>query len=120
MPGNFGVLTTNFSLGNDGRLGFFFKEIEITPPGASGYFRFNADDTPAMGFSPEADVRAVVEGQFLSMRLHASNIGNHQRSWPSQCVSHSPVPSLCRDETVFKYPRYWWRFIERAYLQSNR
>ena len=60
--------------GNGGRIGFYFREPEITPPVLrSGIYRFGADGRPAR-FTPEQNVRAVVEGQCLSMRLHANNI----------------------------------------------
>jgi xylulokinase len=62
--------------GNDGQIGFFIKEPEITPPILrQGVFRFDAAGSPAAAFRPQADVRAVVEGQFLSMRLHGAHIG---------------------------------------------
>ncbi len=65
--------------GNGGRIGFYINEPEITPtivtPGIS---RFGADDQPA-AFSPEEDIRALYEGQCLSMRLHAGNIGIEPR-----------------------------------------
>ncbi|ELR14048.1 xylulose kinase [Acanthamoeba castellanii str. Neff] len=76
----FNALLQTAPIGNNGKTGFFFKEIEITPPGASGFFRFDADGKTVDSFAPEVDVRAVVEGQFLSMRLHASNIGMRQFS----------------------------------------
>ena len=40
----------------------------------------NPDDTSMDAFPPNVDVRAVVEGQFLSMRLHGANIGIHPTS----------------------------------------
>ncbi len=62
--------------GNEGRIGFYLKEPEITPPIlTTGTFRFNAEGQAVESFDPGADVRAVVEGQFLSMRLHCRNIG---------------------------------------------
>ncbi|MBU4200851.1 MAG: carbohydrate kinase [Verrucomicrobia bacterium] len=62
--------------GNGGKIGFFFKEPEITPPVRKpGIFRFGADNRPTDAFRPEENIRAVVEGQFLSMRLHGRNIG---------------------------------------------
>jgi len=56
-------------------LDFFFKETEITPQGAFGIFRFNEKDELVKSFPSEVEVRAVIEGQFLSMRYHSSNIG---------------------------------------------
>lgn len=61
--------------GNGGKIGFYFKEPEITPLVLKGgIYRFGADDSPA-AFSPAENIRAVVEGQFLSMRLHGAKIG---------------------------------------------
>jgi xylulokinase len=61
--------------GNGGRIGFFIREPEITPTIAkTGIRRFGPDDAPA-AFSPAEDVRAVYEGQLLSMRLHGGNVG---------------------------------------------
>ncbi|MFH1968753.1 MAG: FGGY-family carbohydrate kinase, partial [Verrucomicrobiota bacterium] len=61
--------------GNDGRIGFYFKEPEITPTVLKpGIYRFGPDERPAR-WTPEQNVRAVVEGQYLSMRLHGNNIG---------------------------------------------
>jgi len=61
--------------GNGGRIGFYFREPEITPPVLKpGIHRFGPDDRPTR-FTPEQNVRAVVEGQYLSMRLHGNNIG---------------------------------------------
>jgi len=62
--------------GNDGSIGFFFKEPEITPPVLKpGIHRFDKEDRPVKKFKLETEIRAVVEGQFLSMRLHGWNIG---------------------------------------------
>ncbi|MFA5042429.1 MAG: hypothetical protein WC381_01485 [Kiritimatiellia bacterium] len=61
--------------GNDGKIGFYFKEPEITPTVLKpGIYRFGPDERPAR-FTPDQNVRAVMEGQCLSMRLHANNIG---------------------------------------------
>ena len=61
--------------GNGGRIGFYFKEPEITPPVLKpGIHRFGPDDRRER-FTPAQNVRAVVEGQYLSMRLHGNNIG---------------------------------------------
>ncbi|MBU0715366.1 MAG: carbohydrate kinase [Verrucomicrobia bacterium] len=61
--------------GNGGRIGFYFKEPEITPTVLKPViYRFGPDGRPTR-FTPEQNVRAVVEGQYLSMRLHGNNIG---------------------------------------------
>ncbi len=63
------------SPGNGGRIGFYFREPEITPPVLSpGIHRFGPGDETSV-FTGDENIRAVVEGQFLSMRLHGANIG---------------------------------------------
>ena len=62
--------------GNAGKIGFYFKEPEITPSiPAAQYRRFEAGNTETKTFAPQEDVRAVIEGQFLSMKLHSANLG---------------------------------------------
>ena len=62
--------------GNGGRIGFYFHEPEITPPVMKpGVHLFDPRGKRADNFTPGQHVRAVVEGQFLSMRLHCGNIG---------------------------------------------
>lgn len=62
--------------GNEGRLGFYVMEPEITPPILhTGIYRFDAEGNAVETFEQGTDARAVVEGQFLSMRLHGSKLG---------------------------------------------
>ncbi|XP_053198506.1 xylulose kinase [Scomber japonicus] len=61
-------------LGNHGNIGLYFDTMEITPP-AVGLHRFNHLDTKVSSLSPQVEVRALVEGQFLSRRLHAERLG---------------------------------------------
>jgi len=62
--------------GNGGRLGFYYRAPEITPPVRTpGIRRFDAQDAPVESFAPAADVRAVVENQFLTMRVHGTRVG---------------------------------------------
>ncbi|KAJ9467104.1 xylulokinase [Diplonema papillatum] len=63
--------------GNRGKIGYYFLNREIIPQGGQGVHLFSSDDRPAADSDwQEAEhVRAVVEGQFLSMRLHGSAIG---------------------------------------------
>jgi len=71
---------------NDGKMGFYYKESEILPPLPVGYHRYvlgrgdgnvfkvlGAQKVPRFDYA--AEVRAIVEGQFLSMRAHAERIG---------------------------------------------
>jgi len=69
-------LMTKTKPGNGGSIGFYIKEPEITPPILkTGMFRFDQSGKPVDSFAPEVEVRAVLEGQFLSMRSHCGNIG---------------------------------------------
>ncbi|XP_005813992.1 xylulose kinase isoform X1 [Xiphophorus maculatus] len=61
-------------LGNHGNIGFYFDTMEITPP-AVGLHHFDANDRQVSSWSSELEVRALVEGQFLSRRLHAERLG---------------------------------------------
>ncbi len=62
--------------GNGGHIGFFFKDPEITPPVLTpGIHRFGPDAKRMTAFPADHEVRAVVEGQMLSMRLHSSHVG---------------------------------------------
>ncbi|XP_071370811.1 xylulose kinase-like [Centroberyx affinis] len=61
-------------LGNHGNIGFYFDTMEITPP-AVGVHRFDRDDNKVSSVCPQAEVKALVEGQFLSRRLHAERLG---------------------------------------------
>ena len=62
--------------GNNGNVGFYIDQPEITPPiMKTGTYRFNAHGRKVTRFPAGADIRAVVESQFLSLRLHGSNIG---------------------------------------------
>ncbi|XP_054478907.1 xylulose kinase [Anoplopoma fimbria] len=61
-------------LGNNGNIGFYFDSMEITPP-AVGVHLFDPEDKKVSSLSPQVEVRALVEGQFLSRRLHAERLG---------------------------------------------
>jgi xylulokinase len=67
--------------GNGGCVGFYVRVPEITPPTLkTGILRFDRRGRQVKAFDPAVDCRAVVEGQFLSMRLHCANLGIHPRS----------------------------------------
>lgn len=62
--------------GNGGCLGFYFRTPEITPTvSKAGVHRFDAAGRRVKAFDPATEVRAVMEGQFLSMRVHGAKIG---------------------------------------------
>jgi len=62
--------------GNNGRIGFYFLQPEITPTfNKNGIFRFNEDGSEATQFDAAGEVRAVIEGHFLSMYAHATHAG---------------------------------------------
>uniref|UniRef100_A0A8C9W1B1 Xylulose kinase n=1 Tax=Scleropages formosus TaxID=113540 RepID=A0A8C9W1B1_SCLFO len=62
------------AMGNNGNIGIYFDEMEITPP-TIGVYRFNKENKRVKGFSHEAEIRALVEGQFMAKRLHAEKLG---------------------------------------------
>ena len=72
----FALLLEKSPAGNEGHIGFFFREAEITPPLLRPVVRrFDAGDRPVESFPPATEVRAAVEGQFLAMRLHCGQVG---------------------------------------------
>ncbi len=67
--------------GNAGHIGFYVKDPEITPPILkTGMYRFGPNGAKADAFPGPIDVRALVESQFLSMRIHGANIGIRPKS----------------------------------------
>lgn len=70
---------------NGGKLGFYYKEHEILPPLPVGYHRYVIEnfsggldgmkEQEVKEFDPPSEVRALIEGQFLSMRAHAERFG---------------------------------------------
>ncbi|KAA8538239.1 hypothetical protein F0562_027938 [Nyssa sinensis] len=71
---------------NGGKIGFYYKEHEILPPLPVGFHRyilknFNGNTSDDLSeheveeFDPPSEVRALIEGQFLSMRAHAERFG---------------------------------------------
>jgi len=74
----FAELVAKAPVGNNGCLGFYVREPEITPPILrTGIYRFDREGRPLDRFRPEVEARAVLESQFLSMRLHGGNVGIH-------------------------------------------
>jgi len=54
----------------------YFTHPEITPHNRQGDFRFNKSGERVSRFaSKEAEVRALVEGQFMAKRIHAEKMG---------------------------------------------
>jgi len=66
--------------GNDGNIGFYFKEMEITPKANIGTTRFDSNGQKIEEFpNTDIDVRAIIEGQFLSMFVHCTSLGMKPR-----------------------------------------
>lgn len=62
--------------GNDAQIGIYVLEPEITPRiAATGVYRFGAQGNAVERFAPEVEARAILEGQFLSLRLHGAVLG---------------------------------------------
>ncbi|KAE8659208.1 U4/U6 small nuclear ribonucleoprotein PRP4-like protein-like [Hibiscus syriacus] len=71
---------------NGGKIGFYYKDHEILPPLPAGFHRyilqnFNGETLDGLNvqevqeFDPPSEVRALIEGQFLSMCAHAERFG---------------------------------------------
>jgi xylulokinase len=71
----FGERVGETPVGNSGKIGFYILEPEITPPiKRPGIYRFD-QGAAVDAFSAAEEARAILEGQFLSMRIHAESIG---------------------------------------------
>lgn len=74
----FGELMESTKAGNGGVTAFYYQDPEITPStlkaGVVG-FDANGARTDISQAKAEEEVRAVVESQFLSLRLHAERLG---------------------------------------------
>lgn len=93
--------------GNNGKLGFFFEVPEITPLiQKTGIYLFESDDKQVKHFTAQEEVRAVIEGQFLSMRLHALNIGIRPRRIMATGGGSSNMAILRVVSQVFGVPVY--------------
>lgn len=71
---------------NGGKIGFYYKEHEIIPPMPVGFHRYvignvgsntleEMEEREVEEFDATSEVRALIEGQFLSMRGHAERFG---------------------------------------------
>ncbi|RDD37305.1 Xylulose kinase [Trichoplax sp. H2] len=60
--------------GNNGNIGIYFKEMEITPP-KIGCYRYDCNGNEMQDFDLKTEVRALIEGQFMAKRMHAENLG---------------------------------------------
>ncbi|KAK7092530.1 xylulose kinase-like [Littorina saxatilis] len=61
-------------IGNNGNIGIYFDVTEIQPL-VMGVFRFDQNGQQVDSFPDAVEVRAVVEGQCMSRRVHAENLG---------------------------------------------
>lgn len=65
----------NTPSGNNGKLGFYFLYPEITPTTTKvGTFRFD-ENKEVDSFEPKEEVRALVESQIRSLKVHSSRLG---------------------------------------------
>ncbi|CAI9273692.1 unnamed protein product [Lactuca saligna] len=71
---------------NGGKMGFYYKDHEILPPLPIGYHRYilenfkgdtldGVSEREVKEFDPPSEIRALIEGQFVSMRGHAERFG---------------------------------------------
>ncbi|XP_039290746.1 xylulose kinase isoform X2 [Nilaparvata lugens] len=71
----FGTLLESTPRGNFGNIGLYYDAMEIIPK-LMGEFKFDRADSPVTKFSsPEQEIRALIEGQFIAKRAHAEDSG---------------------------------------------
>ena len=72
----YGELVAASPVGNGGNVGFYIREPEITPTiTRTGTYRFDADGCAVDAFDAPTETRALLESQFLSLRVHADSLG---------------------------------------------
>lgn len=70
----FSRLLNSVPRGNFGNIGFYFDLKEIHPL-VQGDFRYNKLDQRVGSFSPELEIRACLESQFLRLYYHSQQLG---------------------------------------------
>lgn len=71
----FNNLLSKTAPGNGGNIGFYYLDPEITPRlNKSQTLRFDSSNRLIDLFDSASEARAVIESQFLSMRVHANNL----------------------------------------------
>lgn len=71
----FNALLKSTPPANAGAIGFYVDSPEITPSIKAGVYRFSGNGNRVASFAPATEARAVIEGQFLSMRIHGESVG---------------------------------------------
>ena len=79
--------------GNNGNIGIYFQETEITPF-AQGTYRFDKNGGKVESFSKDEEIRALIEGQFLAKRVHAEALGYHLGKFLSTFGTKGPTIDL--------------------------
>jgi len=70
----FSDLINSTPRGNFGNFGLYYDVQEIIPF-AQGDFRWDKSNNAVSKFSPETEVRALLEGQFIAKRAHSEDLG---------------------------------------------
>ena len=71
----FNDLLSQTDPGNNGNIGIYFKDPEITP-GGQGEFCWDGSGAPVSEFPPEVEVRGLVEGQVMAKWVHTQRLGH--------------------------------------------
>ncbi|XP_054281168.1 xylulose kinase-like [Macrosteles quadrilineatus] len=70
----FSSLLNSTPRGNFGNFGLYYDAQEIIPF-VQGDFRWDKSNSSVTKFTPETEVRALLEGQFIAKRAHAEDLG---------------------------------------------
>ena len=72
----FNKLLNQTPIGNNGNIGFYFIEPEITPTiNKTLIKRYNKKNEEVKSFSSATEVRALIEGHCLKLRVHSLTLG---------------------------------------------
>lgn len=62
------------TMGNNGNFGLYFGQVEVQPL-VKGTFRYNDKNEKVDSFTPEIEVRAILEGQMVARRVYSEMRG---------------------------------------------
>lgn len=98
--------------------GMYFDHPEIIPSGVQGDFRFNkAGERVSRFASKEAEVRALIEGQFMAKKLHAEKMGFQMSKVYSAIINIRNINE--HFSTNFTDPLLWWSISQQTYTSSD-
>ena len=70
----FNKILNETPIGNNGKIGLYYDYDEISPPHKKGYYCYNEHNN-MIDFDKKTEIRALIEGQILSMKYYTDKMG---------------------------------------------